>query len=74
MTMNEIHCYLRDNPNTMCWLSFGTGQIRLGKGEGIVLLRCMKANAHRPHSNYTGPTKVIAEATHNGKPNSILFE
>jgi len=57
MNRQEIAQYLESNPKTFCWLSFGTGMIRLATGEGLVLLRCMKSQLTHPDA-YRGPTRV----------------
>lgn len=64
MSPHQIVKLLEITPNTMCWLHFGTGQVALMKGEGLVLLRCMIRNLDEPHENYTGPTRVRYDRGH----------
>jgi hypothetical protein len=57
MTKDQILDHLTKNPTTHCWISFGTYQIRLGKGEGLILLRCMDAGEPG-----FGPTQVCLDS------------
>jgi len=78
MNENEIMVHLNANPDTLCYIGFGTCQIRLAKGEGAVLLRCIRAErtaikgSGRPA--YTGPTSVTSEFSETCGRTTILFQ